>query len=84
VLLWNRESSLSERFPNEAIRIEVNLPIMLIATVRAHSQQRPGGSELQDLYVRRGLTQNVRNLGQASFQKVCCFSVIHIMGDLRN
>ena len=56
MLLRNRESSLSEGFPNETIRIEVNLPIVLIVTIRAHSQQLPGRSELQDLYVRRGLT----------------------------
>ena len=49
----HRESSVSERLADEAVRIEVHLPVVLRVAVRPHAQLRAGRRELQNVHVGR-------------------------------
>jgi hypothetical protein len=63
MLFRSRKSRFSERLSNHAVRIEIDLPVVLIITVRSHGKHRHRKIRLHNLDVRRRASQHVRDLG---------------------
>ncbi len=58
-LLRCRKVRLSEGLPDHAVRIEVDLPVVVIVDIWPHSQHRPCQIELEDLHVRGRVFQDI-------------------------
>ena len=79
----HREARLAERLADDPIRVEVDLPVVLVAAVRPDAQQWSGRRELEDLNVRGGSGEHVRNPGRPFFQQADGDAVIHGVVDRR-
>ena len=62
VLLGHGKMCLAERFTNQAIGIEVHLPVVIRMAVRSDREHRAGKIESEDFNIRRGSCNHVRNL----------------------
>ena len=62
MLLWDWELRLSEGLPNNAIRIEVDLPVVIVVDIWPHGQYRTCQIELKDLHVRGRVCQDMGDL----------------------
>ena len=49
----------TERLADHPVGVEIHLPVVVVAAIRPHAQDRAGGRELQDVHVRRGRGQHV-------------------------
>ena len=64
-----REARVAERLADHPVRVEVHLPVVLVAAVRPDAEHRPGRRELQDVHVRRRRRQHVGDRGQPLLQQ---------------
>ena len=76
-----RVARLAEGLANEPVRVEVHLPVVLVAAVRTHAQQRTGRRELQHVDVRRRRRQHVRNAAETMLDQTNGVAVIHGVAD---
>src|SRR5208283_3900433 len=61
VLFGNSIARLSKRLLDDAIGVEVDLPVVIVVGVRTHRQNWPHGIKRQNLDVWRRIRENVRN-----------------------
>ena len=54
---------------DQPIGIEIHLPVVGIVAIRAHSEHRAGEIKGQDLYIGRGLIEDVRDFRQRGLEK---------------
>jgi hypothetical protein len=81
-MLGRREPRSAESLTDNAVSIEINLPIVIIVDIWAHRQNRPRQVKLQDLHIWGGIGQDVGNLSQPFFQKSDGLLVVHPMVQL--
>ena len=63
MLFWNREARFPERFTNESVRVEIDLPVVVVVAVWPNCQHGASKIELKDFNIWEGFGQDVRNLG---------------------
>jgi hypothetical protein len=83
VLLGRREAGLAEAFADQLVRVEIHLPVMGVVTERLHGQYRAREVELQDIHLRGGRRDHVRDSGEPVFKHPDGRVVISLVTELR-
>src|SRR5512147_1123222 len=79
MLLRYREVCLSKGLPYNAVRIEIDLPVVVIMDIGPDRQHWTCQVELKDFYVRSRGCQNMGDLRKMLLQQTDGFWVIHTM-----
>src|SRR5512143_1692646 len=79
MLLRYREVCLSKGLPYNAVRIEIDLPVVVIMDIRSHCQYRTCQIELKDFRIRSRVCQYMGDLRKLLLQQSDGFCVVHPM-----
>jgi len=70
MLLWNVDTSISEGFNNELVRVEMHLPVVVVMTVRTHRQDWSSEIEPQQFNIGSRTSEDIANCQQPRLKRL--------------